>query len=938
MDLPRIPMSHHRLLSRPFPSLAAALLCAPLLPAQVPTTDEQTIELSPFVISAGTDTGYAAQNTLSGTRTRTDLKDVASAISVFTRDFMNDLAATTEDDILAYSAAAVPELTDQTANVQGISIIQPNNFQYRFRGQTASRTRDYFETLNPPDTYNLDRFEESRGPNAILFGLGGAGGILNQSTKRARTDRNETTATATVASHSSTRVELDHNQVLLADKFALRLNALYQDDDGWRPYELARTQRIHLAGTFVFSRRAELRLEFEDGSIADTVSRDFGSNDNVSLWLEQGRTTTTGSAANAAAGITRTANQQTITVIGNDGSVRNFQQTAQSTTDTARLGAAITDPSLVPFDAFVPGPGSERQVDFRVLSAFLEVQPVDKLFLEFAINRQDSTSSIYDTTNGVYQLYGEPSAVYRDGEANPYAGDLYFTTRWVNRSRDETLTNLRATGAYTLDLQRAGRHQFAVMAQRSRDSYFQNNLVPVLAGSPFNSTPSNNRNQINTRAYITDPTDLSQYAVASWRTIPSQINVVLDKNGPVKTYDTAWITNREDISDDRTDITSYLASVQSYFFDDRLVTTVGARRDTRKAFTHPTMLDADSVAEVDYATTDLTVAEADQASIAVVGHLTPWVSVIYNQSQNAQIPGSLTTLIPDASLLPISRGKGRDAGLSFTLAEGKFYARIAYFETEMTNAGKAFNAGPNTSTRNDRILDTMITDNLLTTAQADARRITGEGWDLLDRRTTGWELNVTANPTPNWRILFNGSKSKSVEDNMLKRTRLVMDDLLATWATANAASITANSISVAQEITDFHTWFDTNTSVQGKSSLGDREWQLKAFNRYDFADGPLKGFYLGGGLRYQSAPIIGADPVTGALFAGEAVTEMDVLLGYKRRISLFGLNTHFSLQLNGRNLLQQHDYLSLRQESTGQLSVVRLVEPATWSLQARFSF
>ncbi len=80
---------------------------------------EPAVELSPFVVSSDQDTGYSAQSTLSGTRTRTPLKDVPSAIGVFTSDFISDLGAFNERELLAYSASAVPEMGDQAANVSG---------------------------------------------------------------------------------------------------------------------------------------------------------------------------------------------------------------------------------------------------------------------------------------------------------------------------------------------------------------------------------------------------------------------------------------------------------------------------------------------------------------------------------------------------------------------------------------------------------------------------------------------------------------------------------------------------------------------------------------------------------------------------------------------------------------------------------------------------
>ena len=61
---------------------------APATGAKTENTDE-TIVLSPFVVDASSDAdGYTAKSTLAGTRVRTDLRDVASAISVVTAQFL----------------------------------------------------------------------------------------------------------------------------------------------------------------------------------------------------------------------------------------------------------------------------------------------------------------------------------------------------------------------------------------------------------------------------------------------------------------------------------------------------------------------------------------------------------------------------------------------------------------------------------------------------------------------------------------------------------------------------------------------------------------------------------------------------------------------------------------------------------------------------------
>ncbi|MDO8539884.1 MAG: TonB-dependent receptor [Opitutaceae bacterium] len=901
--------------------------------------NDPVVELSPFVVSQEQDTGYAAQSTLSGTRTRTPLKDVPSAIGVFTMDFINDLGALNERDVLMYSASAVAELGDQNANVSGNNIAQPN-FQFRIRGQAASRARNYFTALVPPDTYNLERFEESRGPNAILFGTGGAGGIVNQSTKRANLSRTQTTATGMAGNDHLLRGEFDHNHVLARGKFAMRFNGLVHDADDTRPHQFSHEQRGTLAATYQIAPKVRLYAEGEMGQIHDALSREFGAKDFYSLWLDRGRPLTATRTASAANGIALTANQQRVTIVGNDGTVRNFQQMAQSTTDTARRGAAILDEGIVPRMANLQGPGSERFIDYHSASASLEVQPVQDLFVELAADYQAIAYRRFDPLSGVYQVFGEPMTVFRDGTPNRYAGQFYIDSQWRKVKQNENLRSLRATASYSLKLGRWGRHNLALMAQDTRNRYASDSMWSVLLGRPFNAAPFNARNQVFTRTYFQPGAGAGAIAATSWRQIPAQVSVVMDPGAPASSYNTGWITNSSGINDDWMNHRSFLASTQSYFFKERLVLSLGVRRDERSLHNRPLLNDAEGLSRVDYgapvARTDVA---ATQGSFGLVYHVRPWLSLLYNRSENAGEPGTRTELIPDGSLQPISRGQGEDAGLTLSLLDRRLFLRLAYFETTMVDDSKSVISNANTVDRHDRILDTMVTDRILTAAEANALRYRGgSNVDLLDRKSTGWELGITANPTPHWRVIFNGSQGKSVETNMLKRTRALMPDLMAVWQRARSTSVTTGSATVAQEIADFNTWFATNTAVEGASSLGDREWQAKFFNRYEFSEGRLKGVFVGGGLRYQSAPTIGANPTTGVLFKGESATEVDALVGYTTRAAWFGRNTRVTVQLNVYDLLQRRDYYSIRREVDGILSTIRIPDPTTWRLQAKFTF
>ena len=66
-------------------------------------TEENVYELSPFTVETSDSSGYQATATLAGTRVRTDLKDLASSISVVTSKFLEDTGATSNETLLQYT-------------------------------------------------------------------------------------------------------------------------------------------------------------------------------------------------------------------------------------------------------------------------------------------------------------------------------------------------------------------------------------------------------------------------------------------------------------------------------------------------------------------------------------------------------------------------------------------------------------------------------------------------------------------------------------------------------------------------------------------------------------------------------------------------------------------------------------------------------------------
>ncbi|HNX05382.1 MAG TPA: TonB-dependent receptor, partial [Opitutales bacterium] len=113
--------------------------------------------MSPFEVTSSSNTGYVATETLAGTRIRTDMKDVGSAISVVTKEMMSDIGATDNSTLLQYTTNAEVSGTRGTyAGLgNGTSVNETGQLRAPGEGQrvrgvdSADNTRDFCGTDMP---------------------------------------------------------------------------------------------------------------------------------------------------------------------------------------------------------------------------------------------------------------------------------------------------------------------------------------------------------------------------------------------------------------------------------------------------------------------------------------------------------------------------------------------------------------------------------------------------------------------------------------------------------------------------------------------------------------------------------------------------------------------------------------------------------------------
>ena len=257
-----IPMTFTRSspLFRPTPiALAVAgmlLSCAALasddLPAQVPVVE----------VTGSVERGYAEKASTSVMKTDTLLRDSPQAVTVITRQAMDDQAMQSMADAIRY----VPGIV--TAQGEG------NRDAAVFRGNSS--TSDFFidgmrdDVQYYRDFYNIDSLEAIKGANAMIFGRGGSGGVINRVSKLARwapvADVN-----FSVGSHGHKRAAVDVGGTVSPD-VAVRVNAMAERSDSYRDGVTLDRKGINPTMSVRAGRNTRIDLGYEhfrDDRIAD---------------------------------------------------------------------------------------------------------------------------------------------------------------------------------------------------------------------------------------------------------------------------------------------------------------------------------------------------------------------------------------------------------------------------------------------------------------------------------------------------------------------------------------------------------------------------------------------------------------------------------------------------------------------------------------------
>ncbi len=971
--------------------LIAASLVSPAAeaprPALTPAGENpgEIVELTPFEVNTTKDFGYQAENTLAGSRLNARLSDTAGSVSVFTKEFLDDLAITDIAQLLDYTVNSEVDTHSWQVTPEQNPYISGENLLNRtlIRGLAASQGTDYFNNITNGDPYRVGRFEDTRGPNSILFGVGAPGGMLNQTSKTAVTHRDSANIRYGFGSWDRSRLELDANKVLLKDKLALSIAAVDQENGGWRMFDFQDKERVFAAVTVRPIRSVTIKAMGEMGYDETAVMKTAPPTEQVLAWYDNREArgvdtvtftpgTTAPTAAMIALGVTsrdstRTGNNRRITFIENDstvfdasgtfltGSYNNPAVRAPDGTPGGSGGALqINDPSFFPRHANAGGPGMRRNQRLHNYTFTSDWQATRNLSFSLGHNYQETTLTSRILVGANPTLRGDANRTLGvGGAANPYAGRLYVDGNWRGDIHYGDYRETRLSASYALDTKSKwwGRHNFALSGSISTQTDLHALSWLSLVGSPFNNAASNQNNRVNVRNYFTEG-DAGTYRAGDWRRLPATITF----GGGAYEMDFVNDNFGANNSGMQQGMNSLLGVVQSYFMRDRLVTTFGYRNDDVEITQYGFSVDPriGQVVDRDPTKAVITDVRAKTFSAGGVFHVTKWLSLIANRSSNVGIPPLARTVFPLGNLAPLSKGKGEDYGLGFDLLEGRLSARFVYFTS--SEQGRITSAGlDGAPARNVRVLEAF--EDVLA---GPGRRFSDSQWTELVRQynppvnavasdfaAEGYEARVTANLTRNWRLVANYSFTDSDRKNLANEMadwyglthgegvllrqgasqnaagQFVVDPgayasggTIAKWIElagmhpdANLSTLTTSSnITVAEEI--YNLTFNLNDEKeQQEKRWGVRPHKISLFTAYDFREGKLKGFTVGGGWRWRSANVIGSNS-QGAEITGKVITAADMMMAYSHKFAKLPGRMRF--QVNIANLFDRTDIIPVR--------------------------
>ena len=206
------------------PALAAAADSANVEAATAVAGGSASADAEPVIVVTGQRPEYGAKSTTTATKTDTDIRNIPQALTVISEKQIEDQGIRSVAELLTFVPGASPATGES------------NRDTFTLRGNSS--TADFFvdgirdDVQYFRDFYNVDRVEILKGPNAMIFGRGGGGGIVNRVMKRPSFGDYREVLTSS-DNYGGIRLTGDFDQSI-GQGVGFRVNGLYENGDSFR--------------------------------------------------------------------------------------------------------------------------------------------------------------------------------------------------------------------------------------------------------------------------------------------------------------------------------------------------------------------------------------------------------------------------------------------------------------------------------------------------------------------------------------------------------------------------------------------------------------------------------------------------------------------------------------------------------------------------------
>jgi hypothetical protein len=640
----------------------------------------------------------------------------------------------------------------------------------------------------------------------------------------------------------------------------------------------------------------------------------------------------------------------------------------------------------------------------------------DNLFIEAGWYREGFTEGQYTKTeaaNSGAAIEIDPNTRLLNGTPNPYFGEPYTLGQQPSFNNYSDLNEQeRISAAYDLDFTKnnnwtkwLGHHNLLAFYQhRENDTNTRAYLDGVVDAHSWNTTTDiGNENVIagdlTERFYLSNGGAAVTYSPGTFGngnyTFPvTWYNTQL--NGGTWTNENAHVApilRSLNTQNAQQQIWSYSGSMQNYLLNDRLVLTFGQRHDyERSRISDPLIVDPTT------GLTDVTnlsqwsnwnYADGITRQKGGVLHITKWLSVHYNESDNFTVAGLGEDLF--GNVLPSPTGSGKDYGVSTSLFDDKLVAELNWYKSTAANSylGRTTtlqrastievtyftywaqeiatnNLGANASaTAINNYAETILQEPGGMQNFANGSAITGVGNDTQSQQAKGWEFNLIYNPTRNWTMKLTADQDQAIFSavyphlqswlaNRLPIWEAATDPVLGPfWTTVNAGGQNTNNESPQQYYFGklLAGGLSQSLSQQGQTSPDLAKYHFNFLTNYQFVTGKLAGFGVGTALRYESPQAIGyygnpPDPSALGAIDGlnvnapawsKEVLHQDLWVSYKMKM-FFDPRIRTSVQLNVRDLWSNGSLQAVAINPDGSPDSFMIIPPRQFFVTVKFDF